>query len=211
MYMLETFCRTEIWKKCNIVAGTPPIVYLKGQQPKRWEFEDFFKGSSAYNIVWDFGLHRKRSANVAFRYAVGLFARHGDIIADAWIRDVYGGDWKSAMRKNMNFENFFHNFENYFAKRRQDFMNSTTDIIKMFSPDLKKIKPMKTNSHGGVANLLKVLTRTMTEQGAHITSIAKMQYLLCTQSGIYLPDEFITDVCVAMVDNPDIIKEDKGK
>ena len=54
------------------------------------------------------------------------------------------------------------------------------------------------NSHGGVANLLKVLTKTMEKQGADIRSIAKMQYTVCMQAGIYIPDEFIEDVAVAL-------------
>lgn len=53
------------------------------------------------------------------------------------------------------------------------------------------------SSHGGVANLLKVLTKTMQESGASILSIAKMQYSVCMQAGIMLPDEFLTDVLVA--------------
>ena len=53
-------------------------------------------------------------------------------------------------------------------------------------------------SHGGVANLLKVLTKTMEKQGADITNIAKMQYAICKQAGIYIPDEFLTDVAVML-------------
>lgn len=52
-------------------------------------------------------------------------------------------------------------------------------------------------SHGGVANLLKVLTKTMHEQGSGIETIAKVQYTVCMQAGIYIPDEFLADVLVA--------------
>lgn len=52
-------------------------------------------------------------------------------------------------------------------------------------------------SHGGVANLLKVLTKTMTAQGSSIQTIAKVQYAICIQAGIALPNEFLTDVMVA--------------
>lgn len=52
-------------------------------------------------------------------------------------------------------------------------------------------------SHGGVANLLKVLTKTMHDQGSSIYSIAKVQYAVCMQAGIFIPDEFLTDVLVA--------------
>ena len=52
-------------------------------------------------------------------------------------------------------------------------------------------------SHGGVANLLKILTQTMKAQGSSIRTIAKVQYAVCIQAGILIPDEFITDVLVA--------------
>ena len=52
-------------------------------------------------------------------------------------------------------------------------------------------------SHGGVANLLKVLTKTMHDQGSTILTIAKVQYAVCIQAGIYIPEEFLTDVLVA--------------
>ena len=64
------------------------------------------------------------------------------------------------------------------------------------------------SSHGGVANLLKVLTKTMQDQGSSIRTIAKVQYLLCLQAGFYLPDEFITDVLVASDMTPDLWLED---
>ena len=54
------------------------------------------------------------------------------------------------------------------------------------------------HSHGGVANLLKILTRTMEKQGADIKNIAKMQYAICKQAGIYIPDEFLLDVAVML-------------
>lgn len=63
-------------------------------------------------------------------------------------------------------------------------------------------------SHGGVANLLKVLTKTMHEQGSTIVTIAKVQYAVCIQAGIYIPDEFLTDVLVAQEMLEDI---DDGK
>ena len=46
--------------------------------------------------------------------------------------------------------------------------------------------------------MLKVLTKTMEKQGSDITSIAKVQYAICVQAGIYIPDEFIRDVAVTL-------------
>ena len=53
-------------------------------------------------------------------------------------------------------------------------------------------------NQGGVANLLKVLTKTMERQGADIRSIAKVQYSICQQAGIMIPEEFIEDVAVVL-------------
>lgn len=46
--------------------------------------------------------------------------------------------------------------------------------------------------------MLKVLTKTMEKQGSDIASIAKVQYAVCVQAGIYIPDEFIRDVAVTL-------------
>ena len=65
--------------------------------------------------------------------------------------------------------------------------------------DIRSMSAMKTpQSHGGVANLLKILTKTMEKQGSNIASIAKVQYAVCVQAGIYIPDEFIRDVAVTL-------------
>ena len=72
--------------------------------------------------------------------------------------------------------------------------NMGTDIQKVQELSARKTP----KSHGGVANLLKVLTKTMEKQGSDITSIAKVQYAICVQAGIYIPDEFIRDVAVTL-------------
>ena len=68
--------------------------------------------------------------------------------------------------------------------------------------DIQKVQELSARktpqSHGGVANLLKVLTKTMEKQGSDIASIAKVQYAICIQAGIYIPDEFIRDVAVTL-------------
>ena len=65
--------------------------------------------------------------------------------------------------------------------------------------DIQNVRDMSAKktpqSHGGVANLLKVLTKTMEKQGA---DIAKVQYAIWVQAGIYIPDEFIRDVAVTL-------------
>lgn len=49
----------------------------------------------------------------------------------------------------------------------------------------------------------------MEKQGSDITSIAKVQYAICVQAGIYIPDEFIRDVAVTL-DMPIENEESEG-
>ena len=202
------YCRPGIWDKCNAATGFRPIVWLKGEKEKIWEFETFYRGMSGFPVI--FFTDRKHGTNNSYRLATGLLSRHGDALGQEWVNRKFDGDWIKAIRAYENFEELFGAFEQYFAERRSQFMEKTADIIKTLRPDVAKIKQIKTNSHGGVANLLKVLTRTMHEQGSTIQSIAKMQYCVCTQAGIYLPDEFITDVLTAM-DMSEEIAKDAGK
>ena len=75
-------------------------------------------------------------------------------------------------------------------------MDKTNELLAMKAVELKRQGKMP-QSHGGVANLLKVLTATMKQQGSSIKTIAKVQYTVCLQAGIYIPEEFIMDVLVA--------------
>ena len=204
--MIEEYCRSDIWTKCREVTGVAPLVSLKGAV-KAWEYDGFYDGSSAYGIVWQWD--RKRGSNETFRKAVGFFSRNGRVFCQGYVDDCFKGDWRKAILHHGNFDSLFLGFEEYFGERKIKFMEKTVDIIKQLRPDIKSIKQLKTNSHGGVANLLKVLTKTMNEQGASIRSIAKMQYGICCQAGIYLPDEFITDVLVATDINPEAWKIDE--
>lgn len=194
--MIEGYCRSDVWDKCRRITGSEPLVRLKGDPIKHWEYEGFYDGSSGYGIIWDFD--RKRGRNRAFRCAVGLFSRNGEKLCQVFIDEKYNGDWRKAILKAKTFDNLFAEFEEYFRNRRKKFMDKTMDIIQQLRPNLKNIKQVKSNSHGGIANLLRVLTRTMNEQGSSIRTIAKVQYSVCLQAGIYIPDEFITDVLVAV-------------
>lgn len=60
------------------------------------------------------------------------------------------------------------------------------------------------SAHGGVANLLKTLTKTMIMQGSSVRTIAKVQYAICQQAGIYIPSEFLTDVATVLEYNEQI-------
>lgn len=84
-------------------------------------------------------------------------------------------------------------FEKWFLRKRKMVMENSA--LEMAKHNEKIFKP---TSHSGIASLLNVLTRTMEKQGADITSIAKVQYAVCVQAGVYIPDEFLLDVAIAM-------------
>ena len=75
-------------------------------------------------------------------------------------------------------------------------MEKTNDLLNLKTGELKRQGKLP-QSHGGVANLLKVLTQTMKAQGSSIKTIAKVQYAICLQAGIMIPEEFVTDVLVS--------------
>lgn len=205
--MLEIYCRSGIHQKCRDITGDRPLCWIKGQEPPKWEYEGFYEGSSAYGIIWHFeGL---RTHNKSFSHGCALFSTKAVKLADAWIREKYDNDWVKAIKSYKCFDEFEDAFEAWFIERKNKFMDKTAEIIRQLNPDLKRIKPLKTNSHGGVANLLKVLTKTMHEQGATIRTIAKTQYVICLQAGIYIPEEFITDVLVAEDIDPTIYEGEK--
>lgn len=90
-------------------------------------------------------------------------------------------------------ENILSKFDKWFTKKRNESMNNIA--LEMAKKNEKIFKP---TSHSGIASLLSVLTRTMEKQGADITSIAKVQYAVCVQAGVYIPEEFLLDVAIAL-------------
>ena len=205
--MIEGFCKGNVWQQCQRVTGEEPFVHLNGIQ--HWDFEGFYSGFSGFT-VYDGGLAKKiirTDNNSPIRMAVRLFSTKGEKIFQGLINERYHGDWKEAILAKKTFGYLWNEFEVYFDDRRRLFMQKTDELIAQIPKQLTQSGKIRTNSHGGVANLLKVLTKTMHEQGSSIRTIAKVQYAICTQAGIYVPDEFITDVLVAADINPDIWKE----
>lgn len=206
--MLEAFCRGNVWEQCKRVTGDEPLVSLRGQPIPHWEFEGFYDGFSGYT-VYNGGIVKKiihEPTNSPRRKAVGLFSRNGEKIFQGMIDERYHGDWKAAILTRRTFGELWKEFEEYFDERKRKFMEKTDALIDQMPKQFTQTGRIRTNSHGGVANLLKVLTKTMQEQGSSIRTIAKVQYAICTQAGIYVPDEFITDVLVAADINPDVWK-----
>lgn len=102
---------------------------------------------------------------------------------------------EAAVAQTDSFGNLWAEMESWFMKKEESFKKKMELEIK----EKTGVSVVKTpSSHGGVANLLKTLTRTMEKQGASIESIAKVQYAICVQAGIYIPDEFLLDVATAL-------------
>ena len=126
---------------------------------------------------------------------VAFFNQKSSFLCLIFLTQKYDGDLESAMTQTGKFEVLYQEFLNWFDDKRREFQMqfNVSEAKKQMLENGKR-----PNSHGGVANLLKTLTKTMEKQGASIQSIAKVQYTICMQAGIYIPDEFIEDVAVAL-------------
>lgn len=196
--MLEEQCRGVFEKACQeVIDKHTQLVRLKGGWPRpKNEFENYFKWDDKY-YTWDGWLVKKvsdSSKDNIIRDAFIYFV-HGEKLRDAYIKQKYG-DLETAMRQTVKFSVLFNTFLEDFAYRRNQFMEQINDLLNIKKGELKRQGKLP-QSHGGVANLLKVLTQTMKAQGSSIKTIAKVQYTVCMQAGILIPDEFITDVLVS--------------
>ncbi len=200
--MLEELCHNELWHACCAVRDRTPLVYPQG---RRWgrkvdPWEDFFANADT-GIRWNY-LPHKRLDHRTYRPGSDLskswlwFNEKSDRIIDGYIRCKYSGDIRKAMRECGTYNAMHDDYLAFFAERRKRFMAKTEALTAKTGEELAK-KGKLPQSHGGVANLLKVLTKTMKEQGSAINTIAKMQYAICIQAGIYVIPEFLTDVLVA--------------
>ena len=195
--MLEEQCRDIFKQACQeVIEKNTSMAWLKGRSKPPNPFQDYFRWDDKF-YVWDGWLIKKvtnaRKENIirdAFLYFV-----HGEKLRDAYIRKKYG-TLESAMQETGSFSVLFETFKQDFAKERERFMSNTAELIAERTMELKKQGKLP-QSHGGVANLLKVLTQTMKQQGSSIKTIAKVQYAICLQAGIMIPEEFVTDVLVS--------------
>lgn len=103
-------------------------------------------------------------------------------------------DIEQAIKNTENYKDLCTRWDEWFKRRRESYMAKMNNEIMKMSGLPAKIA----SSHGGVANLLRTLTKTMMQRGASTDTIAKVQYAVCTQAGIYIPNEFLTDVAVAL-------------
>ena len=128
-----------------------------------------------------------------------FFRENRNALFDICFTEKYGTPENAIIQCDSNVK-LWNVFSEWFQERREKFLDEMNVAIK----EAKKTALANGNSrkspqsHGGVANLLKVLTKTMEKQGSSIQTIAKVQYAVCIQAGIYIPDDFIRDVAVAL-------------
>ena len=190
---LKDMCEKVFREKCVM-----RLVYRKGDEPRftSWDikYDTYFQGDTWYTYSW-IGRRRGFGYNYFLKAKCEIyFQNHAEQIINLFIAETYK-TMENAVRETDCFLELWNSFDSWFDDRRNKFMeNMKTDI-----QEIRGLSARKTpQSHGGVANLLKVLTKTMEKQGSDITSIAKVQYAVCVQAGIYIPDEFIRDVAVTL-------------
>ena len=120
----------------------------------------------------------------------------------------HANGWKNieeAIAGAQDYKDLCNAWDKWFENRREEFMKKQNEEIIKVSGVPAKV----TGSHGGVANLLKILTKTMMQRGASLDSIAKVQWSVCKQAGIYIPNEFLTDVSVLIDYNEQVEKVER--
>lgn len=197
--MLEELCRNPFYSMC-MDATAVPRVHLKGTpKPQPIVGNGYFNELSGFTHYSILPLHqrfRKGPTYTSLSMAWQWFTENSKRLIDAYIREKHDNDLIKAIRASGTFDEAFDDFLNFFAERRSQYMAETQQLIDAQKKNLAAIGKIP-QSHGGVANLLKVLTKTMERQGSSIKTIAKVQYAICLQAGIFIPEEFIADVLVA--------------
>ena len=195
--MVERVCESALKRLCRpiVEAHNPPILRLKGdttEYPPN-PYKDFVNGEFGWFDIYLIGMSKPRA--MCHDKCVAFFNKNAETLSRIFINEKYHGDVEFSMFKSGDFTTLYQQFLDWFDDKRRDFQ------MEFNVPEAKKQmleNGKRPNSHGGVANLLKTLTKTMEKQGSSIQSIAKVQYTICMQAGIYIPDEFIEDVAVAL-------------
>ena len=182
--MLEELCRQSFWDACTDVEEKYySLVRLKPSYEMRetvYKFGDFFEYIHQLRQNWmrcpvtmvrgPRGGNQYQTRQKAWVW----FNEHANSLRDHYIKARYRGSMESAMNDSGTFTDLFDGFYDYFAERRNDFMEKTNELIEQRKNELARMGKHP-QSHGGVANLLKVLTKTMHEQGNSIYTIAEEQ------------------------------------
>ena len=195
--MVERVCESKLKRLCRQVVErhNPPLVRLKGDRediPTN-QFKNFVDGEFGWFDTYLVGMSKPRA--MCHDKCVAFFNQKSSFLCLIFLAQKYEGDLEFAMNQTGKFEILYQEFLNWFDDKRREFQMqfNVSEAKKQMLENGKR-----PNSHGGVANLLKTLTKTMENQGASIQSIAKVQYTICMQAGIYIPDEFIEDVSIAL-------------
>lgn len=198
---LERICINKMRDMANgfiMRNSVKSMLVLKGEPQTQNIYEEKYKtylqGSSWYQYSWWSGRRKWGLTYFLHGKCERYFEDNSEKIILNFLHDTYG-NIETAVLKTDSFMELAEEFQNWFDERRMRFMSQTDTDIQKRKEACGASKPQ---SHGGVANLLKVLTKTMEKQGADIANIAKVQYAVCVQAGIYIPDEFVRDVAVAL-------------
>lgn len=188
------------WALYDIVCGyfTETESWPNNKADKYGHSHPYFKDMTFH--LWYSLRSRSGSAGYYVRHECEQYCRqHGADFIHHFLNAYYHADIGHAIEHTQTFEELWEQLLTYFERRKEKFMAKRKLEIEVSADTKKGIVTYKpSQSHGGVANLLKVLTKTMEKQGADIKNIAKMQYAICKQAGIYIPDEFLTDVAVML-------------
>ena len=195
--MLERVCENDLKRLCRpiVESHNPPNVRLKGDSTEYPPnpYKDFVNGEFGWFDTYLVRMSKPRA--MCHDKCVAFFDKNAEIISRIFIKEKYCDNVEYAIFKTKDFMVLFQQFLIWFGDKRRKFQMefNVSEAKKQMLENGKR-----PNSHGGVANLLKTLTKTMEKQGASIQSIAKVQYTVCMQAGIYIPDEFIEDVAIAL-------------
>ena len=199
---LAELCSKDLYDQCQAIADRTPLVRFKGTPKPQNPFEDFFVGEDRWHLNYkalpDISGHGRLWKKDSLIRKVWLyFNENSERLIDAWLRQCWKNDLRAAMAHFGSYSKLYENFMQYFSDRRDRFLEQEEKAIAQAAKTANLMNGSVPKSHGGVANLLKVLTKTMIAQGSSILTIAKVQYAICIQAGIMLPNEFLTDVLVA--------------
>lgn len=198
---LEGICSNELKDMAEDVLmkqSMQSLIRLKGDKQigniYNKNYNSYFNNIPYYRRTWEWGGHRYGYRYFLLGKCERYFESNSEQFILIFLSETYG-NIETAVSKTDCFTELSNEFIKWFDERRNKFMEKMEiDIQKVREMSEKKTP----QSHGGVANLLKVLTKTMEKQGADIQNIARVQYAVCVQAGIYIPDEFIRDVAVTL-------------
>lgn len=192
-------CKWALYDMCFEHFENREVLYSHERHSNK---HPYFEGMTFH--LWASLRTNKNAAGYYIKNRSEHFCRdRGKIFIQCFLNANYHNELALAIESTDTFEQLWGQLLDYFERRKEKFMAKQKAEIEV-TKNTGVANHKSPQSHGGVANLLKVLTKTMEKQGADIQNIAKMQYAICKQAGIYIPDEFLTDVAVMLEATGDI-------